>query len=173
MTLSLDHFEQLYQHSPDPWSTATRWYERRKRSLLLASLQRERYRHGFEPGCGIGETTSDLMERCDQLCAVDSSERAVWLCHRDIEKPWERGLDLRIMALPSDWPPVPPGGFDLIVVSELAFRLAASAWRATRALTGSCTPALAGSPSPMRTPRYRHASSSTYYRCKPRTTSAL
>ena len=28
-------FDALYRTSPDPWGTETRWYERRKRALLL------------------------------------------------------------------------------------------------------------------------------------------
>ena len=67
------HFEQMYQADPDPWQVASRWYERRKRDLLLAALPRERYAHGFEPGCGNGETTQRLLQRCERLCAVDFS----------------------------------------------------------------------------------------------------
>lgn len=47
MNSARQHFEQMYQADPDPWQVASRWYERRKRDLLLAALPRERYAHGF------------------------------------------------------------------------------------------------------------------------------
>src|SRR5256885_1162621 len=176
------HFEQMYQADPDPWQVASRWYERRKRDLLLAALPRERYAHGFEPGCGNGETTQRLLQRCERLCAVDFSARAVDLCRermapqdrarlrpalpreryahgfepgcgngeppqrllqrcerlcavdfsaravdlcRERMAPQDRArLDLQALPLPWQWPQVPQvpqAGFDLIVVSELAY----------------------------------------------------
>ena len=115
------HFNNLYQADPDPWRVTSNWYERRKRELVLASLPRERYRQGFEPGCGNGETTMRLLDRCDRLCAVDFSEKAVQLCReRASHLPQDR-LDVGCMPLPSSWPTVPQGGFDLIVVSEIAY----------------------------------------------------
>src|SRR3989442_280161 len=95
------HFEQMYQADPDPWQVASRWYERRKRDLLLAALPRERYAHGFEPGCGNGETTQRLLQRCERLCAVDFSARAVDLC-RERMAPQDRArLDLQALLLPA------------------------------------------------------------------------
>src|SRR5258708_25102140 len=73
----------MCEDGPDPWQVASRWYERRKRDLLLAALPRERYAHGFEPGCGNGETTQRLLQRCERLCAVDFSARAVDLCRSE------------------------------------------------------------------------------------------
>ncbi len=121
MSSARQHFEHLYQGSPDPWGVASHWYERRKRDLMLASLPRERYRHGFEPGCGNGETTARLLERCEQLCAVDFSAAATRLCDARVPRAHRHRLDLRSLPLPDGWPEVPIGGFDLIVVSELAY----------------------------------------------------
>ena len=118
---ALQHFERMYQANPDPWRAASDWYERRKRNLLLASLPRERYRHGFEPGCGNGETTVRLLERCERLCAVDFSETAIQLCDARAQGAHRSRLDLQALPLPSRWPDVPVPGFDLIVVSELAY----------------------------------------------------
>ncbi|MCD2166162.1 class I SAM-dependent methyltransferase [Comamonas koreensis] len=117
------HFEQLYQNSPDPWAVKTAWYERRKRQVLLASLPREQYRYGFEPGCGNGETTMALLERCDQLIAADFAESAVLLCNARVQREDRRQLHLQKLQLPQEWPEVPAGGFDLLVVSELAYYL--------------------------------------------------
>ncbi len=117
----VQHFEQLYQTDPDPWRVASDWYERRKRALLLAALPRERYRHGFEPGCGNGATTLQLLERCDFLCAVDFSATAIELSGQRIQGEARSRLDLQALPLPARWPDVPASGFDLIVVSELAY----------------------------------------------------
>ncbi len=38
MSLDAQYFADLYADSEDPWAFRTRWYERRKRDLLLASL---------------------------------------------------------------------------------------------------------------------------------------
>ena len=43
-------FEAMYAADADPWQVETAWYERRKLSVLLASLPRERYR----PRLGAG-----------------------------------------------------------------------------------------------------------------------
>ena len=115
------HFERLYQADPDPWQVASSWYERRKRDLLLACLPRERYAQGFEAGCGNGEATQRLLQRCAQLRAVDFSDQALQLCRERVEPADLERLQLQALALPWRWPPVPAQGFDLIVVSELAY----------------------------------------------------
>ncbi|WP_395027254.1 methyltransferase domain-containing protein [Comamonas odontotermitis] len=117
------HFEQLYQASADPWAVKTAWYERRKRQVLLAALPLEHYRYGFEPGCGNGETTMALLERCDQLVAADSAESAVLLCNARIQREGLHQPNLQKLQLPQEWPEVPAGGFDLLLVSELAYYL--------------------------------------------------
>jgi SAM-dependent methyltransferase len=121
MTAARQHFEQMYQADPDPWCVVSSWYERRKRDLLLASLPREHYAHGFEPGCGNGEATQRLLQRCGRLCAVDFSDRAVGLCRERIPQRDRARLDLQALSLPWQWPKVPQDGFDLLVVSELAY----------------------------------------------------
>lgn len=120
---SLQHFEQLYQVTADPWGVKTKWYERRKRQLLLAVLPHENYRHGFEPGCGNGETTLALLARCQRLTAADFSESAIQLCNAQIKNKDRHRLHLQKLHIPQEWPTVPPGGFDLLVVSELAYYL--------------------------------------------------
>lgn len=76
------HFEALYAASDDPWQVRASWYEKRKRALLLACLDRPRYRNGFEPGCGNGEMSAALAERCDRLLACDGAASAVAAARR-------------------------------------------------------------------------------------------
>ncbi|WP_289240853.1 class I SAM-dependent methyltransferase [Delftia sp.] len=144
------HFERMYQADPDPWQVASRWYERRKRDLLLAALPRERYAHGFEPGCGNGEATQRLLQRCDRLCAVDFSDRAVDLCRQRIAPQDRARLDLQALPLPWQWPQVPQVPSKASISSwsrslpttstTRPWRIStASAWpRCRAAATGSC-----------------------------------
>ena len=60
------YVEPLYRQDADPWRVRQRWYEERKRALLLASLPQRRYRHAYEPGCGNGELTAELARRCER-----------------------------------------------------------------------------------------------------------
>ena len=53
-------FDALYRADPDPWEVGSSWYERRKLSVLLASLPRQHYAVAWEPGCGPGLTTTAL-----------------------------------------------------------------------------------------------------------------
>ena len=77
MSLGPEYFEDLYARHADPWGFADRWYEQRKRALLLASLPRPRFARAFEPGCSIGVLTAELAPRCDALLATDVAEGAL------------------------------------------------------------------------------------------------
>jgi SAM-dependent methyltransferase len=79
MIYSDRYFDALYDACDDPWGFRSRWYERRKRLLTMAMLPRERYRRAFEPGCGNGELSAQLADRCDSLLAADLNETAVHL----------------------------------------------------------------------------------------------
>ncbi len=91
--------------------------------MLLASLPRPRFRHCYEPGCGNGELTLALAERCDAVLAADFAPAAVEaarsrtraLAHVRVERH----------ALPADWPLAQP--FDLLVLSEVGYFLEADA----------------------------------------------
>jgi hypothetical protein len=114
------YFNEMYCHSDDPWGLRESWYERRKRSLTLASLPRQRYGNGFEPGCASGELTAGLATRCDRLLAADLSARAVQLARqRFATVPQVR---VEQWTVPAHWP-WEAGPFDLIVVSEFAYYL--------------------------------------------------
>ncbi len=112
------HFDALFARDADPWQTRTRWYERRKRALTLAALPRERYARAYEPGCGAGETTLALAQRCDELLASDASEAAVGQARARLSGT--SNVSVVQAHMPHNWP---PGSFDLIVVSELGYYL--------------------------------------------------
>lgn len=119
MTTRLQYFDDKFQRDDDPWRCNMSWYERRKRALTLAALPRERFSHGFEPGCGNGALAAELAARCDRLLCSDFSPRAVALTgDRLIGVP---GARVEQLKMPEDWP---DERFDLIVLSELAYYLA-------------------------------------------------
>ena len=129
-------FEAVYARDMDPWGFESRFYERRKRALSIASLPAERYRRAFEIGCSIGVMTEELARRTDDLLAVDVSPLAVKharerlgdLSHVRIER----------MEVPPDWP---DGNFDLITVSEVGFFMGtAGLQQAARLTAASLTP---------------------------------
>jgi SAM-dependent methyltransferase len=114
-------FEELYRDGGDPWSLDTSAYEARKRAITLASLPRPCYRRAFEPGCSIGTLTEQLAGRCEDLLAADVSELAV---ARTRERLGERThVRVEKLEVPLEWP---AGAFDLVVLSELGYFLAAA-----------------------------------------------
>lgn len=108
--------DELHGAKPDPWGTAHRWYELRKRDLLLAMLPRERFNRGLELGCSRGELAADLAERCDFLVATDSSPAAINLARTVVPT----NVEVAVLDLPSQWP---SGIFDLVVLSEVGYFL--------------------------------------------------
>ncbi|WOQ69372.1 bifunctional PIG-L family deacetylase/class I SAM-dependent methyltransferase [Microbacterium limosum] len=117
-TGSLDaaFFDGFYARHTDPWGFESRWYERRKRDLLLAALPRPRYGSALELGCATGLLTERLAERCDSVVALDIAQSALDRASARI------GADARVTLvrarLPEEWP---SGRFELIVLSEIAY----------------------------------------------------
>jgi cyclopropane fatty-acyl-phospholipid synthase-like methyltransferase len=112
------YFDDLYRDSDDPWKIRSRWYERRKRALTLASLPREHFHRAFEPACGNGELTIELAACCDELIAADISEDAVSLTRERVAA--FKHVAVEQMVLPDAWP---EGQLDLIVLSEVGYYL--------------------------------------------------
>lgn len=111
-------FEAYYENSTDPWGYRTRWYEERKRALVLASLIRPRFSRAWEMGCSNGELTAGLSARCDELLATDGNERAVRAARaRLAEYP---NVRIEHAWHPRDWP---AGRFDLILLGEIGYYL--------------------------------------------------
>lgn len=123
MSLDAHYFADLYASSDDPWAFRTRWYEQRKRTLVLASLPRQYYQRVFEPACANGELSAGLAERCAELVCHDLDPTAVRLASRRLA-----GLGNASVSqgrLPGDWP---DGRFDLIVLSEVGYYLGVAQW---------------------------------------------
>ncbi len=110
------YFEKMYESNPDPWGFASRWYERRKYALTMASLPLERYESAFEPGCSIGVLTSLLAPRCEKLLAAELIP-SVAQCARDRLSAFPH-VCVETGAIPDYWP---SQNFDLIVLSEIAY----------------------------------------------------
>lgn len=121
----LRHFEALYAASDDPWQVRESWYERRKRDVLLACLDRARYAHAFEPGCGNGEMSAALARRCDAVLACDGAANAVAAARARVDAIGDCDIRVEQRSLPGEWPR--GAGFDLIVISELAYYFDAAA----------------------------------------------
>jgi len=123
MSLDAQYFAELYANDEDPWAFRTRWYERRKRDLLLASLPRQCYQRVFEPACANGELSAALAERCAELLCQDLDPTAVQLARQRLTGL--HNVSVAAGRLPADWP---GGRFDLIVLSEVGYYLAPTDW---------------------------------------------
>ncbi|MNJ32528.1 Nodulation protein S (NodS) [compost metagenome] len=123
MSLDAGYFADLYKNNDDPWAFRSRWYERRKRELLMASLPRQYYARVFEPACANGELSAALAERCAELWCQDIDPTAVLLARKRLRNATHVRVDQG--HLPGDWP---CGRFDLIVLSEIGYYLDSTQW---------------------------------------------
>jgi SAM-dependent methyltransferase len=114
--LDRDYFEDLYAESADPWGFETSDYERKKYERTLESLGGRRFRRAFEAGSSIGIFTVMLAPRCDELLAVDTSEKAVEIARERVAEQSHVRVERR--TLPEE---IPEGPFDLIVASEVLY----------------------------------------------------
>jgi len=127
------HFEALYEGSADPWQVGSSWYEQRKRSILLASLPRLRYRSAWEPGCSLGHLTAELAQRCDRLLSSDISPRAVAGARHLVAAD---NVTIDVAQTPVQVPELGSGSCDLVVLSEFLYYLPDRARAATIELAG-------------------------------------
>lgn len=136
--MSLAHyFDQVWQEGEDPFGYRSRWYEARKRELLLAMLPRPRFAQGWEIGCANGELTAALANRCDALLGTDLHPRALAMARQRCAGLGQ--VRLQRMEHPRQWP---EGRFDLVAVGEMGYYLDAAALEAFAArLASSLQPA--------------------------------
>lgn len=114
--LGREYFEGLYAESSDPWNFETSPYELRKYERTLGVLAHRRYRRALEVGSSIGVFTEMLAPLCDELLAVDVSERAIAAAKKRLKKYPHVRVEQR--TLPEE---TPEGPFDLIVASEVLY----------------------------------------------------
>lgn len=123
MSVDARYFADLFAASDDPWAFRTRWYEKRKRELVMASLPRQFYERIFEPACANGELSAALAERCTELVCHDLDGTAVALARQRLGGL--RNVQVGQGRLPGDWP---GGSFDLIVLGEIGYYLDPEQW---------------------------------------------
>lgn len=114
--LDREYFEKLYAESPDPWGFETSPYERKKYGRTLGILARRRYHRALEVGCSVGVFTTMLAPLCDELLAVDVSERAIAAAKERLANFPHVRVEQR--TLPEE---TPEGPFDLVVASEVLY----------------------------------------------------
>jgi predicted TPR repeat methyltransferase len=114
--LGREYFEGLYAESDDPWDFEVSEYEHKKYARTLAALGDRTFRRALEAGASIGVFTEMLADRCDELIAVDVSERAVAVARRRLSGKGHVRVERR--TLPEQ---MPEGPFDLIVASEVLY----------------------------------------------------
>lgn len=118
-TLDARWFDDFYRRNgDDPWGFESRWYEERKRAVLMASLPTAELGDVFEIGCATGMLTRELAGRARSVIAMDAASVAVDRA-RDRLSGDERAT-IRCGAVPGDWP---EGRFDTIVLSEVGYYL--------------------------------------------------
>ncbi len=116
VSLTENYFNEVYEHSQDPWSFETSAYELAKYKASLAALPRDRYDNALEIGCSIGVLTARLAPRCTRLLSVDAVEAPLERARRRlVDYPSVR---FERMSIPGEFP---QATFDLIVVSEVGY----------------------------------------------------
>ncbi len=114
-----DALERLHAEEGDPWGVETRWYEQRKRDLVLAMLPRPTFDLSLEVGCSTGALAEALSARSGLVVAVDRSPSAVAAAGRRFDGV--EHVEVIRLDVPSEWPA--NGPFDLVVVSEVGYFL--------------------------------------------------
>jgi len=113
-----DALDDLHRAEADPWGVDRRWYEERKRALLLALLPARRFARAWEAGCSTGALTQALATRCDHVVATDASAAALEAVRGRLgDVP---GVELRLGDVAA---PQPGASYDLVVVSEVGYFL--------------------------------------------------
>ncbi|UQX88614.1 nodulation S family protein [Jatrophihabitans telluris] len=132
----LEHLNELFAASEDPWHMRSGWHAQRKRDLLLASLPNSRYDYTFEPGCSAGELTPELARRSERVLAVDGFRESVTATRNRTAHLSNVVVEHR--HVPSEWPREQK--FDLIVLNEIGSMTNSSDWAAlSDAVLGSLT----------------------------------
>ncbi len=113
-------FDRIYAGSADPWRYETSPYEQAKYARTLAAVP-DRAEAALEVGCSIGVMTALLAPRCRHLLSLDGAAAAVAQARaRCVGMPQ---VEIREARVPDGLPEAPPGGWDLILLSEMLYFL--------------------------------------------------
>lgn len=118
VSLPTVYFDAFYARHDDPWGFETRWYEERKRALLMAILPTRALGAVLEVGCSTGLITVELAARADHVTALEPASSALETART--RALVLRNVTLRRGAVPEDWP---DGEFDTVVLSEVGYYL--------------------------------------------------
>lgn len=113
-------FDAVHANGAEPWRPQE-WYEHRKRSLLLAGLDRPLFTSGLEIGCSTGALLEELAPRCRQLLGTDASAQAMNSARR--RTAHLDNVQYAVGLLPDYWP---AATFDLFVLSESGYYFSAT-----------------------------------------------
>jgi predicted TPR repeat methyltransferase len=116
--LEREYFEGLYAESKDPWDYESSDYEQRKYQKTLQALGGRRFTRALEVGSSIGVFTELLAPLCDELIALDLSERAVAAARQRLSGHEQVRVQRR--GVPEE---MSEGPFDLILASEVLYFL--------------------------------------------------
>jgi LmbE family N-acetylglucosaminyl deacetylase/SAM-dependent methyltransferase len=112
-----DSLDRLHAEHADPWGVESRWYEQRKRDLVLAMLPRARFERTLEVGCSTGALAEALASRSGHVLAIDSSAAAVAAATRRFRD--DDRVAVERLDVPREWPQ--EDTFDLVVISEVGY----------------------------------------------------
>jgi SAM-dependent methyltransferase len=115
-TTNQEFFDAKYRENDDPWAFASNEYEQNRYSETIRALDNRRYRRAFEPGCSIGILTSRLASICEHVDAIDISPTAVTRAQQCCANL--SNVNIWCGSLLND---VPPGTFDLVILSEIGY----------------------------------------------------
>ena len=132
-SLDAQWFDDFYdRNGDDPWGFETRWYERRKRAIAMATLPRAELGDVFELGCSTGLLTRELATRARSVVAMDAAAAAVRAARSRLAD--RENVTVHQGTVPADWP---AGTFETIVLSEVGYYLSATDLQHTIALIGA------------------------------------
>jgi SAM-dependent methyltransferase len=122
-TTSQSFFEEMYRDNGDPWSFASSPYELGRYDAIVHTLNANRCRHAFEPGCSVGVLTERLAPFCDQFDAIDISPTAVAIAKERCSQFPNVKIACKSLDEYSS-----PRDIDLLVLSEIGYYFDHDRW---------------------------------------------
>lgn len=111
-----EYFESMFRETVDPWDLETSGYERDKYLQSIRALGCRMYDRALEVGCAKGVFTKTLATHCRSLLSIDVSETALKAARK--RNVAAQQVAFEVMRFPGV---APPGTFDLVVLSEVAY----------------------------------------------------